>query len=191
MTDEELVALSKKGDEKATDTLFNKYKPLIKSKVKTYYLIGGDKDDVYQEGLIGFYKALIDYSGGMNVPFGAFANICITRRMQNAVKFANRKKHSPLNNYLSMDDEENANQLVTNDVFDPQQIFINSEKYEALKSDIDNILSGFEKQVFLFYIKDMSYADIAKATGKTQKSIDNAVQRIKRKLSLKINNEPR
>ncbi len=179
--DEELVLLSKKGDERATDMLFDRYKPLIKSKTKTYFLIGGDKDDIYQEGLIGFYKALLDYSEG-DVPFSYFANLCITRRMQTAINSANRKKHSPLNDYLSIDDEDNNKIPASSQVYDPLQIFINDENYKRINRMIDEKLSQFEKQVFSMYINNASYAEIALSTGKTKKSVDNAISRIKRKL---------
>lgn len=188
--DDELVILSKAGNEQATDVLFDRYKPLIKSKIKTYYLIGGDKDDIYQEGLIGFYKALVDYVPG-EVPFSYFANLCITRRVQTAVKTANRKKHSPLNDYLSMDDEDSEKLLIASDISDPQQIYVSDENYRQLKNYIDSKLSDFEKQVFLMYIKDVSYSDIAEITGKTKKSVDNALQRIKKKLSFDSDNMPR
>lgn len=188
--DEELVILSKEGNEIATDILFDRYKPLIKSKIKTYYLIGGDKDDIYQEGLIGFYKALVDYLPG-EVSFSYFANLCITRRMQTAVRTANRKKHSPLNDYLSIDDQDSEKLLVASDVSDPQKLFISDERYRQLKDYIDSKLSDFEKQVFFMYIKDVSYADIAKATGKSRKSVDNAIQRIKGKLSFESTNVPK
>lgn len=190
LKDEELVALANDGDISAEELIFHRYKNCVRSKARTYYLIGADNDDIVQEGMIGLYKAVRDFDKSKNIAFKTFADVCITRQILTAIRTANRNKHTPLNAYVSMNapifgDESNATifDLIKEDsVSDPEELFILEETISELKQLIYKQLSKFEKEVFTLYLEGCSYNDISNRMQKTPKSIDNALQRIKKKL---------
>lgn len=192
-TDENLVLQILSGDSGAMDYLMNKYKNLVRSRARTLFLVGADKEDLIQEGMIGLYKAIRDYDGEKQVSFRNFAELCITRQMYSAIKGSNTKKNQPLNNYISIDsmevseDRENPIEQLLGINFEknknPEQLVIDKESADVLEYTLVGHLSEMEKQVLNFYMKDMNYSQIATALGKEPKAVDNALQRIKKKLS--------
>ena len=188
--DEEIAIMASKGQENATDYLLAKYRAVVLSKARRYFLIGADKEDIIQEGMIGLFKAIRDYKQENDTSFSTFANICITRQILTAVKSATRKKHIPLNTYISLDktinDEENETTLIETliDEFEqtPEDIVINKEILSKTENIIFSVLSKFETQVLIKYLEGKSYSDIAVILNKSEKSIDNALQRIKKKI---------
>lgn len=190
MLEQELVISAKNGDDMALEYLIAKYKGFIYNKAKAYYLIGSDKEDIIQEGLIGLYKAIRDYKEDKAVSFRAFADICITRQIITAVKAATRQKHIPLNSYISLNrsiyEDDAERQLM--DVFliepqqDPEEMVIGQDSVKRLQSKIKKTLSALELKVFRSYLQGRSYEEIALHLDKGVKSVDNAMQRIKRKL---------
>lgn len=190
MTDEQLAAQSQKGNAAATDILIEKYKGFVKSRARTYFLIGADREDIIQEGMIGLYKAIRDFNGEKLSSFRAFAELCITRQMITAVKTATRQKHIPLNSYISLNkpvyDEENERTLIDtiteNRHFDPEEIMITKEHFVLLEEKMAQVLSRLEWNVMSLYLDGQSYVEIARRLGKSEKSIDNALQRVKRKV---------
>jgi len=190
MTDEEVVILAQKADKKAVEYILDKYKGLVKARARAYFLIGADQEDLIQEGMIGLYKAIRDFNQERQVGFAAFADICTTRQIVTAVKTATRQKHTPLNNYVSLnkpvtsDDSEKTmlDFLSGTLISDPEQIVINQESYDSINKKIISILSDFELSVLELYLSGRSYQEIALQLGKTPKSIDNALQRTKRKI---------
>ena len=190
MSDEQLVEQVHQGNTDALDYLITKYRLFVKSKAKSYFLIGADKEDIVQEGMIGLYKAIRDFKGDKLSSFRAFAELCITRQIITAIKTATRQKHIPLNSYVSLDkpiyDEESERTLmdiiispVTND---PERIIINQEDYSRLEHKMGEVLSELELQVLSRYLAGQSYYEISGELNRHVKSIDNALQRVKRKL---------
>lgn len=193
-TDEELLELQRQGDRNVTDYLLEKYKNLVRKKARSMYLVGGDNDDLIQEGMIGLYKAIRDFKGERNRFFSSFAELCVTRQLYTAVQASLRKKHRPLNSYISFDEsgsdanmEEEAGCISIHSSYqNPEELVIGKEKLELLQGEIENTLSLFEKSVLGMYLDGLSYKEISIKLGKSQKSIDNAVQRIRKKLETMI-----
>ena len=189
-TDEEIVELSHAGDPLAEEYLLDKYKNFVRSKARSYFLIGADHEDIVQEGMIGLYKAIRDYKQEKLSSFRAFAELCITRQIITAIKTATRQKHIPLNSYISLNkplyDEESDRTLL--DVImegkasNPEEIIINREDLVTIHEKINDVLSGLEQDVLIAYLDGKSYQEIADALGRHVKSIDNALQRVKHKL---------
>jgi len=192
-SDEELIELYKEGNEIAIDFLFNKYKNLVRKKAKAMFIVGGDNDDLIQEGMIGLYKAIRDYDESKDASFRTFSSMCINRQMCTAVTTSNRKKHSPLNEYISLDmpvQSEKAEEstrlsdmLYSTFEQNPEELFIDKESTDFIESKIGNVLSSYERQVLLLQMEGLDYVKIADKLGKTAKSVDNALQRIRNKLS--------
>jgi RNA polymerase sporulation-specific sigma factor len=190
--DEELIYLASQGDLVAEECLISKYKKLVKIKARSYFLIGADTEDIIQEGMIGLYKAVRNYQFKKLSSFKAFAELCITRQIITAIKSATRQKHIPLNSYISLnrpiyneDSDRTLLDIVDNiSINDPQDLFLNGEKLNNLKVRIKKILSDLERDVLESYLDAKSYQEIAVDLGRHVKSIDNALQRIKRKLEL-------
>lgn len=193
--DEEIVLEAKKGDVRAQEYLINKYKSFVKSKAKSYFLIGADKEDIYQEGMIGLYKAIRDFKPDKLASFKAFAEICVTRQIITAIKTATRQKHIPLNTYVSLNkpiyDEESDRTLLDvlseAKVADPEEMMISREKLNYIESEIGEVLSSLEMEVLASYLDGKSYQEIACDLNRHAKSIDNALQRVKRKLEKSLN----
>ena len=191
VSDEELIVLLRDGETQITDYIIEKYKDLVRRKTKSMYILGADHDDLLQEGMIGLFKAIRDYDAGRDASFYTFAELCITRQVYTAVQASNRKKHSFLNTYVSLyegkgakDDEplELIQALVSNDTRNPEEMVIDRENLEHLENCIEQELSPFEKQVLELYLTGMSYTEIARVLGKTDKATDNAMQRVKAKI---------
>ena len=190
MPDEEVVQLAQEADGAALEYLLNKYKNFVRMKAHSYYLTGADHEDIVQEGMIGLYKAIRDYRKEKLKSFCAFAELCITRQIITAIKTATRQKHKPLNNYVSLNrpiyDEESDRTLldvITEDVpTNPETVLIDREDLSMIEGRIGEMLSDLEKQVLTRYIEGKSYQEISEEMGRHVKSIDNALQRIKRKL---------
>ena len=190
MTDEEVVSLCRTGDAVAVEYLLNKYKNFVRSKARSYFLIGADHEDIVQEGMIGLYKAIRDFRPEKLSSFRAFAELCITRQIITAIKTATRQKHIPLNSYVSLNkplyDEESDRTLL--DVCaeghstNPEELLISQEDLKGIHQKIDEVLSGLEQEVLAAYLDGKSYQEIADMLGRHVKSIDNALQRVKRKL---------
>jgi len=194
MTDEMLAAHAK-NDEIALEYLMEKYKNFVLKKSRPYFLIGADKDDLIQEGMIGLYKAILDYNADKNASFKTFANLCITRQIITAVKTSTRQKHMPLNSYLSLDkplfDEETdvtVGENISSELFTaPEDGIIHAEDINNIRNGIDTVLTDMEKRVLKLYLEGRSYKEISQAMDKPAKSIDNALQRVKKKLEKYIN----
>ena len=190
LSDEDVVALCRGGDHVAVEYLLNKYKNFVRSKARSYFLIGADHEDIVQEGMIGLYKAIRDYRPDKLSSFRAFAELCITRQIITAIKTATRQKHIPLNSYVSLNkplyDEESDRTLL--DVYteghttNPEELIISQEDLNSIYTKIDEVLSGLEQEVLRAYLDGKSYQEIADNLGRHVKSIDNALQRVKRKL---------
>ncbi|MBR3002102.1 MAG: RNA polymerase sporulation sigma factor SigH [Clostridia bacterium] len=190
LTDEEVIKKIKQGDEQALSYLLDKYKELVNIKVSKYYMIGAEKDDTVQEGMIGLFKAIKSFDDTKQNSFKTFANICVERQLITAIKSSNRQKHMPLNSYLSLNnsayenddnDEELINTFDSKSIEDPLDTVMKKEYYEQIENSIDKTLSGFEKQVLNRYIKGESYVQIAEKLDAPVKSVDNAIQRIRKK----------
>ncbi|MDQ0218761.1 RNA polymerase sporulation sigma factor SigH [Peribacillus cavernae] len=190
LEDEALVKLIHNGDGQSTDFLINKYRNFVRAKASRYFLIGGDKEDIFQEGMIGLYKAIRDYKEDKLTSFKAFAEVCITRQIITAIKTATRQKHTPLNSYVSLDKpiyEEESNHTLLDvisgtKVMDPIAIIINQEKADHMELKMSEMLSDLERRVLALYMDGQSYVEISEELNKHVKSIDNALQRVKRKL---------
>ncbi|UZN00871.1 RNA polymerase sporulation sigma factor SigH [Lysinibacillus sp. MHQ-1] len=188
--DEELIEMVHQGNTDALDYLITKYRLLVRAKARSYFLIGADKEDIVQEGMIGLYKAIRDFKGDKLASFRAFAELCITRQIITAIKTATRQKHIPLNSYVSLDkpifDEESDRTLM--DVLtgaimdDPEELIIHREEFGYLEEKMSEILSELELQVLALYLDGRSYHEISAKLNRHVKSIDNALQRVKRKL---------
>ena len=189
LSDEELVILAQQGDDKALDYLLGKYSVYVRSKSLSYYIVGADRDDIIQEGMIGLFKAVRDFSSERGVTFKTFADVCVTRQIITAVKNASRQKHAPLNFYVSLnksvsDDESDSTlgELLEHEkVLNPEEILIKKESVDILGSEMQKLLSTFESQVLSLYLQGNSYLAIGKIVGKDPKAVDNALQRIKKK----------
>ena len=188
--DEELVLMAQNGDEAAQEYLLDKYKSLVRAKSRAYFLIGADSEDIIQEGMIGLFKAIKEYDPEKASSFHGFADLCITRQMLTAIKSATRKKHSPLNNYVSVDQpkfEKGGIEALFDTVqnlriVDPEEHLIGEEEYEQIITFLNENLSSLEKTVIGLYLNGYSYQQIAQKLNRSPKSIDNAIQRIKHKL---------
>jgi RNA polymerase sporulation-specific sigma factor len=189
--DEDLVERVRGGDEEAIDTLLQRYRHYARAKARSYFLAGADREDIVQEGMIGLFKAIRDFQAEKNTAFRAFAELCITRQIITAIKSAARQKHIPLNSYVSLnrpalgDDSDEvplSEHLTGREVADPAELVISAEEITALKVSMGRELSDLETEVLMLYMDGKSYQEIADALGRHVKSIDNALQRIKRKL---------
>jgi RNA polymerase sporulation-specific sigma factor len=190
ISDEDNVEAVRAGSGEALEHLINKYKNFVRAKARSYFLIGADREDIVQEGMIGLYKSIRDFRGDKLASFKAFAELCITRQIITAIKTATRQKHIPLNSYVSLDkpiyDEESDRTLL--DVIcgpkatDPEELIINQEEFSGLEDKMGQILSDLERRVLMLYLDGRSYQEIAVDLDRHVKSIDNALQRVKRKL---------
>ncbi|MCC7077022.1 MAG: RNA polymerase sporulation sigma factor SigH [Acidimicrobiia bacterium] len=191
LTDEQVVEQVRQGNDLALEHLLQRYQRFARAKARGYFLIGADADDVYQEGMIGLFKAIRDYRDDRQASFRAFAELCITRQIITAIKTATRQKHQPLNSYVSFSmpcgDDSNdrtAEEILVggDEKLDPEHQVISMEGIHSLAGSLNEILSNLELQVLRLYVEGLSYVDIAERLGRHAKSIDNAIQRIKRKL---------
>ena len=189
-TDEEIVSRAKNGENRAQEYLISKYENFVKAKAKSYFLIGADKEDIYQEGMIGLYKAIRDFNPERSTSFKAFAEICVVRQIITAIKTATRQKHIPLNTYVSLNkpiyEEESERTLLDvlagMKITDPEELMISKEQMAHIEEKISKVLSGLELEVLTSYLDGKSYQEIASDLERHSKSIDNALQRVKRKL---------
>lgn len=190
LTDEQIISQIKEGDEQALGYLLEKYKDLVNSKVGKYFMIGAEREDIIQEGMIGLFKAIKGFNHTKNNTFKTFANVCIERQLITAIKSSNRQKHMPLNSYLSLNisayenDEDSVELMDTfnsNTIEDPLDTLMKKEYYEQVENVIDKTLSKFEKQVLDRFLKGESYGVIAERLNAPVKSVDNAIQRIRKK----------
>jgi RNA polymerase sporulation-specific sigma factor len=190
-SDEALVAAVRERDDEALGLLLTKYRPFVRTKARTYFLVGADREDIIQEGMIGLYKAIRDYNPCLATTFRAFAELCVTRQIITAIKTATRQKHVPLNSYVSLhrpvaadDDGERclADVLPAVAITDPADLVISADRIRALQTHLDEVLSDLEAEVLRLYVDGKSYQEIAEVLSRHVKSIDNALQRIKRKL---------
>ena len=196
-TDEELAEIAKNGDKDALEYLLNRYKDLVEVKVNKYFIIGAEKEDIIQEGLIGLYKAIKSFDVTKESSFKSFANLCIERQLITAIKTSNRQKHMPLNSSISLNatayDEDSDTELLEKldmqVLEDPLDTITKKEYYKNIETRIDQNLSSFEKQVLTRYARGESYVNIAEKLSAPVKSIDNAIQRIRKKASKNIMTE--
>ncbi|MDP2873130.1 MAG: RNA polymerase sporulation sigma factor SigH, partial [Bacillota bacterium] len=190
MEDEDIVGLARDGSGIASEYLINKYKNFVRAKARSYFLIGADREDIIQEGMIGLYKAIRDFRSDKLSSFRAFAELCITRQIITAIKTATRQKHIPLNSYVSLNkpiyDEDSDRTLLDvisgAKVSDPEELIISREEFGDIETKMGEILSDLEWRVLMAYLDGKSYQEIANELGRHVKSIDNALQRVKRKL---------
>lgn len=188
--DEEIVGLAKDGNVNAFEYLIDKYRSFVRAKARTYFLIGADREDIVQEGMIGLFKAVRDFKEDKLSSFRAFAELCITRQIITAIKTATRQKHIPLNSYISLNkpifDEESDRSLIDviseEKMSDPEDLIISKEEYNGIEDKMGKVLSGLEWEVLYSYLQGKSYQEIAVELDRHVKSIDNALQRVKRKL---------
>jgi RNA polymerase sporulation-specific sigma factor len=188
--DEQLVDAVRNGDTASLEFLINKYKNFVRAKARSYFLIGADREDIVQEGMIGLYKAIRDFKGDKLSSFKAFAELCITRQIITAIKTATRQKHIPLNSYVSLDkpiyDEESERTLMDiisgTKVMDPEDLIINQEEFDDIELKMGELLSDLEQKVLMLYLDGRTYQEISVDLNRHVKSIDNALQRVKRKL---------
>ncbi|MED4870562.1 RNA polymerase sporulation sigma factor SigH [Geobacillus stearothermophilus] len=190
LEDEQLVTLVHEGDGEALDFLIHKYQNFVRAKARSYFLVGADREDIVQEGMIGLYKAVRDFKGDKLSSFKAFAELCITRQMITAIKTATRQKHIPLNSYVSLgkpiyDDESDRtlmDVLSGTQVTDPEELIVNREEVDDIELKMAELLSDLERKVLALYLDGRSYQEISEELNRHVKSIDNALQRVKRKL---------
>lgn len=188
--DEEVVGIARDGDNEALEYLINKYRHFVRAKARSYFLIGADREDIIQEGMIGLYKAIRDFRMDKLSSFRAFAELCITRQIITAIKTATRQKHIPLNSYISLNkpiyDEDSDRTLLDiisgSKITDPEELVISREEFEDIAQKIGELLSSLEWKVLMSYLEGKSYQEIAADLDRHVKSIDNALQRVKRKL---------
>lgn len=192
LTDEEIVTIyQRENNHYVTDYIVQRYKNFVRSKARSYFLMGADKEDIIQEGMIGLYKATRDFNQDHEVSFKAFAELCITRQIISAIKGASRQKHIPLNSYISLnkpayDDSERTliEVLETEKNLDPQEVVINREQYALIKEVMEAVLSPLEWDVLRGYMDAKSYQEMAEEHHRSVKSIDNALQRVKKKMEV-------
>ncbi len=190
LTDEQIVEFARESNDVALEYLINKYKNFVRAKARSYFLIGADREDIIQEGMIGLYKAIRDFRSDKLASFRAFAELCITRQIITAIKTATRQKHIPLNSYVSLNkpiyDEESDRTLLDvisgTKVTDPEELVISREEFVDIENKMGEFLSELEWKVLMFYLEGKSYQEIADDLSRHVKSIDNALQRVKRKL---------
>ncbi len=195
LSDEDLLSLHRAGDARAEEALYARYKQIVRSKARTYFLIGADREDIIQEGMIGLYKAVVDYQFDKNASFRSFAELCITRQIISAIKAATRKKHVPLNTYISFNrpayESENERPLIdvltSTRISDPEEVLIGRENYAAVADSIEHSLSKLERDTLGLYLYGYAYQQIADHLQVTSKSVDNAIQRVKKKLESRLN----
>ena len=190
--DEELILRIRDGEEKITDYIMEKYKNLVRSKAGSMYILGADREDLIQEGMIGLFKAIRDYDIGRDASFATFADLCVARQMYTAVQAAGRKKHAPLNSYVSLyagngsdkteEEKKLLDSMVSRDEQNPEELLIDRENVERIEKAIESELSSFERQVLDLYLTGMKYTEIARVLGKDDKSTDNALQRCRSKI---------
>lgn len=193
-TDEELIVRLRDGEKQITDYIMEKYKNLVRSKAGSMYILGADRDDLIQEGMIGLFKAIRDFDSGRDASFFTFAELCISRQMYSAVQAAGRMKHIPLNSYISLygngtehgEEEDGIQSILADHGLNPEDFVIDKENVEQLEKRMEQELSSFEKQVLDLYITGMSYSQIARVLGRDEKSTDNALQRLKGKIKKMI-----
>ncbi len=192
VSDKELIGLLRAGDSAVIDYIMEKYKNLVRKEAKAMYLLGGDNDDLIQEGMIGLFKAIQDYDEKQEASFAGFAKLCISRQMNTAIKLSNRQKHIPLNSYVSIYDAGNdgeekqhplIEQLQTVKDNNPEELFLSKEYFLDMEKELRERLSDLENKVLYLHLIGEDYQSIAKLLDKSPKSIDNALQRIKRKMS--------
>ena len=196
ISDEDIVMLIREGDTLAMDYLISKYKNLVRKKAKALYLIGGDHEDLIQEGMIGLYKAIRDYQREKEASFLTFADLCISRQIYTAIKSSNTKKNQPLNNYISIDSSNYSDDVESTDsavsfietlaharIMNPEEMFIDKENTSLLEKELYERLSNFERQILNLYMQDYNYSKIGEILNKEPKSVDNALQRIRKKLN--------
>lgn len=181
-SDEELIRMLRSGKQEIVDYLVNKYKSMVRTKARAMYLMGGDTDDLIQEGMIGLYKAIRDYREDRDASFLTFARLCIERQLYSAIQVSNRQKHMPLNSYISLSGEEWEVELKQMWEESPESIIIDKENTDDIIEQIHNALSPFENVVLDMYLKGYDYVQIAELLDKSSKSIDNALQRIRSKV---------
>lgn len=189
-SEEKIVEEAKIGNKRAQEFIISKYENFVKNKAKSYFLIGADKEDIYQEGMIGLYKAIRDFNGEKSTSFKAFAELCITRQIITAIKTATRQKHIPLNTYISLNkpvSEEESDRTLLDiissvRITNPEELIIGQEQKEFIEEEINKVLSDLEIQVLQSYLEGKSYQEIACDLDRHSKSIDNALQRVKKKL---------
>lgn len=185
-SDEELIEKLRQGEDDITDYILEKYKPLVRKKTNAMYLIGGETEDLIQEGMIGLFKAIRDYKPDKDASFYHFAELCINRQLYSALEASNRKKHQPLNSYISLSEQEHpdavAAELLVDKESGPEQTVIEQEVWEEYKKRLAQKLSRMENQVLQYYLEGNHYIQIAEMMGKSPKSIDNALQRIRQKI---------
>ena len=190
MSDEEIVELIRNNDDFALEYLINRYRNFVRAKSRSYFLIGADREDIIQEGMIGLYKAIRDYRSDRLASFRAFAELCITRQIITAIKTATRQKHIPLNSYISLNrpiyDEDSDRTLLDiisgTKVTDPEELVISKEEFIDIENKMSEFLSDLEWKVLMYYLEGKSYQEIADDLSRHVKSVDNALQRVKRKL---------
>ncbi len=194
-SDDELVLAARGGDDVALAELLTKYRNFARVKARSYFLVGADREDIVQEGMIGLYKAIRDFNPEMLTSFRAFAELCVTRQIITAIKTATRQKHTPLNSYVSFNrpvvSDEDGDRVLgdvipTSAITDPADLVISSERIRALQRHFDEVLSDLEAEVLRLYVEGKSYQEIAETLNRHVKSIDNALQRIKRKLDMHL-----
>lgn len=191
LTDEELIDRIRGGDTLAEEFLYGKYRRIIRAKSRSYFLVGADYDDLVQEGMIGLYNAVREYMSVRNVSFHAYADLCITRQILTAIKNATRKKHSPLNSYISFSQpisDGNETEKTLADILesssseDPEKALLGRETLEMLSYDMQHLLSPLERKTLTLYLRGLSYQQIGDEIGRSRKCVDNTIQRIKKKL---------
>lgn len=191
----DLILAAQGGDEVASAALVAKYRSFVRCKARSYFLAGADRDDVIQEGMIGLYKAIRDYRSDRQSSFRSFAELCVTRQLITAIKTASRQKHGPLNTYVSLQrsatTEEEGDRVLSDilaarDVCDPAEIVINAWEATSIKEGFTEALSSFESDVLVLYVEGKSYSEIAQFLGRHPKAVDNALQRVKRKVEIQI-----
>lgn len=185
LTDEQLIEKLRSGENEITDYIMNKYKFLVKRKARAMYLLGGENDDLIQEGMIGLFKAIRDYDESQEASFYSFADLCISRQMYTAIEASQRQKHIPLNSYVSLYEEGDEQPLIdtieTVKESDPEKLLLNKEYFQMVEEELSKSLSDLENRVLYLHLLGTDYQTIAKLLDKTPKSIDNALQRIKGK----------
>ena len=197
LSDEELVRIIKDGDKNALEYLIVKYRDLVQMKVSRYYIVGAEREDIVQEGLIGLFKAIKNFEDGKHNSFKSFANLCVERQLITAIKSSNRQKHIPLNSYLSLnnsnpeneEDDKSLLEILNSTQEDPLETITKKEYYQNVEAVMNKYLSGFEKQVLNRYMNGESYVEIAEKLDTPVKSVDNAIQRIRKKAMKNIEEE--
>ena len=188
--DEILVELARSGNEDALDILMVRFKPLVKSKAKDYFLSGGGIEDLVQEGMIGLYKAVLNFDAEKNAKFATFAHLCVVRQIQSAIKAASRNKHIPLNKSISIHSENESGvsigEIADRNIPNPEDLLIGQEAYNDISEFIQENLSKLEHDILTHYLEGKTHIQIAEAIGKNAKTVDNAIQRIRKKIGERV-----